>query len=130
MSGQKQENIGRRGRAVVVVLGDIGRSPRIQYHALSLARQASLKVDIVAYRGSEPHAAVLENGSIRIHKMTQWPTTPRSLPKILYPFMLLLKPLIQFLMLLWFLCLKVPSPDIFLVQVKSHFSLDKITLTN
>lgn len=30
---------GRRGRACVVVLGDIGRSPRMQYHALSLANQ-------------------------------------------------------------------------------------------
>jgi hypothetical protein len=32
--------IGRRKRAAVVVLGDIGRSPRMQYHTLSLANQA------------------------------------------------------------------------------------------
>jgi hypothetical protein len=31
----------KRGRAAVVVLGDIGRSPRMQYHALSLAKQVS-----------------------------------------------------------------------------------------
>lgn len=31
----------KRNRAAVVVLGDIGRSPRMQYHALSLARQVS-----------------------------------------------------------------------------------------
>ncbi len=31
--------IGKRGRAAVVVMGDLGRSPRMQYHALSLARQ-------------------------------------------------------------------------------------------
>lgn len=30
--------------------------------------------------------------------------------------MLLLKPLIQFVMLLWYLCVKIPSPDIFIVQ--------------
>ncbi|CAI5948724.1 unnamed protein product [Closterium sp. NIES-64] len=29
----------RRGRAAVVVVGDVGRSPRMQYHALSLANQ-------------------------------------------------------------------------------------------
>lgn len=29
----------KRGRATVVVLGDLGRSPRMQYHALSLAEQ-------------------------------------------------------------------------------------------
>jgi hypothetical protein len=33
------EEAGRRKRAAVVVLGDIGRSPRIQYHSLSLANQ-------------------------------------------------------------------------------------------
>nr|DAD41532.1 TPA_asm: hypothetical protein HUJ06_015855 [Nelumbo nucifera] len=32
--------------------------------------------------------------------------------------MLLLKPLFQFFMLLWFLCVKIPSPDVFLVQVR------------
>ncbi|KAI5332799.1 hypothetical protein L3X38_022928 [Prunus dulcis] len=71
---------GKRGRACVVVLGDIGRSPRMQYHALSLARQVSLEVDIVAYGGSEPHSAVLEHQSIHIHKMQQWPTFPRGIP--------------------------------------------------
>ncbi|XP_052179272.1 UDP-glycosyltransferase TURAN [Diospyros lotus] len=116
MDGNKEAKIGRRGRAAVVVLGDIGRSPRMQYHALSLALQAGFEVDIVAYGGSDPHSAVLENQSIHIHKMTQWPTIPRSLPKILRPLMLLLKPLIQFLMLLWFLCVKIPAPDVFIVQ--------------
>ncbi|GAY54158.1 hypothetical protein CUMW_154530 [Citrus unshiu] len=81
--------MGRRGRACVVVLGDLGRSPRMQYQALSLARQMSLEVDVVAYGG---------------------------LPKVLKPVLLLLKPLIQFFMLLWFLCVKIASPDVFLVQ--------------
>lgn len=115
MKGQKGEQQ-KRGRAAVVVLGDLGRSPRMQYHALSLARQASLEVDIVAYGGSDPHLAVLEHPSIRIHKMAQWQKVRWGLPKILYPFMLLLKPLIQFLILLWVLCVRIPSPDVFVVQ--------------
>nr|XP_011460733.1 PREDICTED: chitobiosyldiphosphodolichol beta-mannosyltransferase [Fragaria vesca subsp. vesca] len=106
----------KRGRACVVVLGDIGRSPRMQYHALSLARQASLEVDIVAYGGSEPHSAVLEHQSIHIHKMPQWPAFPRGVPKILKPFVLLLKPVVQFIVLLWFLCVRISAPDVFLVQ--------------
>lgn len=40
-------------RVVVLCLGDIGRSPRMQYHALSLATQARMEVDIVAYGGKE-----------------------------------------------------------------------------
>ncbi|KAK2968724.1 hypothetical protein RJ640_005911, partial [Escallonia rubra] len=69
--GQTEAQKGRRGRVAVVVLGDFGRSPRMQYHALSLARQACLEVDIVAYGGSDPHSAVLEHQSIRIHKMVR-----------------------------------------------------------
>lgn len=34
----------------VLVLGDIGRSPRMQYHSLSLAK-AGFKVDLVGYAG-------------------------------------------------------------------------------
>lgn len=33
---------GKGGRACVVVLGDLGRSPRMQYQALSLACQVTL----------------------------------------------------------------------------------------
>ncbi|CAI9787848.1 unnamed protein product [Fraxinus pennsylvanica] len=116
MAGEKKSPIKRRDRAAVVVLGDIGRSPRMQYHALSLARQAFLEVDIVAYGGSEPHSAVLEHSSIHIHKMPQWPTSGRSLPKIFRPLMLMLKPIVQFLLLLWYLCVKIPAPDVFIVQ--------------
>ncbi|KAK6157477.1 hypothetical protein DH2020_011725 [Rehmannia glutinosa] len=108
--------MGKRNRAAVVVLGDIGRSPRMQYHALSLARQAFLDVDIVAYGGSDPHISVLEHPSIHIHKMPQWPTIPRSFPKILRPLLLILKPIFQFLVLLWYLCVKIPAPDAFIVQ--------------
>lgn len=46
----------------LVVLGDIGRSPRMMYHAESLARNG-YTTHIVAYRGAfasiEPHEAVL-----------------------------------------------------------------------
>lgn len=108
--------MGKRGRAAVVVLGDIGRSPRMQYHALSLASQASLKVDIVAYGGSDPHVAVLNHPSICIHQMAQWPKFMQNLPWVLRYFVLLLKPLFQFLVLLWHLCVKIPAPDVFLVQ--------------
>lgn len=37
-------------RVQVVVLGDIGRSPRMQYHALSIAKHGGL-VDLVGYHG-------------------------------------------------------------------------------
>jgi beta-1,4-mannosyltransferase len=38
-------------RAAVIVLGDLGRSPRMQYHALALASQGA-EVDLVGYTGA------------------------------------------------------------------------------
>jgi beta-1,4-mannosyltransferase len=41
----------KQGRTVhVVVLGDIGRSPRMQYHALSIAKHGG-KVFLIGYQG-------------------------------------------------------------------------------
>ena len=37
-------------RYQVVVLGDLGRSPRMQYHALSIVKSGA-KVDLVGYKG-------------------------------------------------------------------------------
>ncbi|KAH9312733.1 hypothetical protein KI387_027768, partial [Taxus chinensis] len=104
----------KRGRAAVVVLGDLGRSPRMQYHALSLARQASFEVDIVAYAGTEPHGAVLEHPSIHLHLMRQ--PIPQGLPRFLYLLVLPLKTMLQFAILIWYICFKIPTPDLFLVQ--------------
>ena len=41
----------RRKRVMVLCLGDVGRSPRMQFHALSLANIAKLDVDLVGYPG-------------------------------------------------------------------------------
>lgn len=40
----------RRTRVQVLVLGDIGRSPRMQYHTLSIAKNGGF-VDLVGYLG-------------------------------------------------------------------------------
>lgn len=45
----------RRIRVQVLVLGDIGRSPRMQYHALSIAKKGGY-VDLVGYLGEYSNA--------------------------------------------------------------------------
>lgn len=104
----------KKCRVAVVVLGDIGRSPRMQYHALSLATQAQFEVDIVSNGGSEPHMAVTKNSSIHIHEMAS--VRLQGLSKISRALALLIKSVIQFVILFWFLCFKIPRPDVFLVQ--------------
>ena len=49
----------QRKKATVVVLGDFGRSPRMQYHALSLLTQAGFDVDVISHAGGRPPAPAL-----------------------------------------------------------------------
>jgi beta-1,4-mannosyltransferase len=50
--------------AIVVTLGDIGRSPRMCYHALSLAKHG-YNVELVGYSATKPHNQILSNAKIR-----------------------------------------------------------------
>jgi beta-1,4-mannosyltransferase len=44
----------KQGRTIqIVVLGDIGRSPRMQYHALSIAKHGG-RVFLIGYQGMNP----------------------------------------------------------------------------
>lgn len=86
----------------------------MQYHALSLANQAKLEVDVIAYSGSEPHAALTHNSHIHLHLMRT--RLPGGLPRVLYLFALPLKLAIQMFTLFWILCFRIPAPDFFLVQ--------------
>ena len=48
---QGSHNEGRsKDRIQVVVLGDIGHSPRMQYHALSIAKHGT-PVDLIGFQG-------------------------------------------------------------------------------
>ena len=47
LDGKRRNEI----RVQVLVLGDIGRSPRMQYHALSIAKHGG-QVDLIGYKGS------------------------------------------------------------------------------
>ena len=72
---------GRRKRVFVVVLGDIGRSPRMQYHAISFAK-SGFEVFIVGYGGSRPQTDVLSNPNIRLVHLPQMSNVlQRSLPR-------------------------------------------------
>lgn len=56
----------------VVVLGDIGRSPRMQYHTLSLSRNG-FNVDLIAYKGSRPIQEIENNVRIKQNLMNDVP---------------------------------------------------------
>eukprot|EP00629_Pelagomonadales_sp_RCC1024_P009561 CAMPEP_0119294602 /NCGR_PEP_ID=MMETSP1329-20130426/48310_1 /TAXON_ID=114041 /ORGANISM="Genus nov. species nov., Strain RCC1024" /LENGTH=206 /DNA_ID=CAMNT_0007295495 /DNA_START=45 /DNA_END=661 /DNA_ORIENTATION=+ len=71
-----------RGHAIVLVAGDVGRSPRMQYHALSLAEELGLAVTLVGYAGESCCEAVLAQPKIRERRVAE-PAPPAWLPGLL-----------------------------------------------
>ena len=71
-----------RATTAVVVMGDFGRSPRMQYHALSLADDADRDVVVVSTRGTTPIREIVEHEGVRRVEVTtgewsmtaNWPT--------------------------------------------------------
>ncbi|XP_068605502.1 chitobiosyldiphosphodolichol beta-mannosyltransferase [Brachionichthys hirsutus] len=61
----RHRDAGTDRRVCVLVLGDIGRSPRMQYHALSLSEHG-YHVTFVGFLESRPHQDVLSRETIRI----------------------------------------------------------------
>ncbi|KAJ6444399.1 glycosyltransferase family 33 [Purpureocillium lavendulum] len=56
----------------VLVLGDIGRSPRMQYHAISVAKHGR-KVDIVGYKETARHPALIGNDRVTMYALSPTP---------------------------------------------------------
>lgn len=113
-------------RACVLVLGDLGRSPRMLNHALSIANSLdNVFVDLVGFRGkflvsegSELPAAVKENSRIRVRYVsTAVQDRLRKLPRLLYPLYALLRIVIEVMILLWLLLFKLSRPRFYLIQV-------------
>lgn len=61
----------------IIVLGDLGRSPRMQYHALSFAKEG-FTVDIIGYPGSLPLREIRENPCIHIYYLYPFPKIENS----------------------------------------------------
>lgn len=55
-------------RSAVIVIGDLGRSPRMQYHALSLAAAGS-DVDLIGLEGTAVLPAVSSQSRINVHRL-------------------------------------------------------------
>lgn len=55
----------------VVVLGDYGRSPRMQFHTASLASKAGSRVHVVAYRGAAPLESLIHAANVHIHYLPE-----------------------------------------------------------
>ncbi|XP_029635782.1 chitobiosyldiphosphodolichol beta-mannosyltransferase [Octopus sinensis] len=66
----------------IVVLADIGRSPRMQYHALSFAKEG-FAVDLIGYGGSSPLQDLTKNEQVNIYFLPEVPSITTLLPRLL-----------------------------------------------
>lgn len=99
----------------VLALGDIGRSPRMQYHAASLSK-AGFKVQIIGYKGTQPHKSLLEDQNIQYQFIPEVPDFLNRGPRWLFPFSGPLKVLHQFFFLFVILGYAIDPPAYMLVQ--------------
>src|SRR5439155_1184086 len=64
----EEHRSGRTVRVTVVALGDLGRSPRICYHALALA-EAGARVELIGYVETALDPALDRHPAIRVHPL-------------------------------------------------------------
>ncbi|XP_019348668.1 chitobiosyldiphosphodolichol beta-mannosyltransferase isoform X2 [Alligator mississippiensis] len=98
------------GLVCVAVLGDLGRSPRMQYHALSLARHGR-RVALLGFLHTKPHNDTLCNERIHIVPISELKVLQVG-PKILQ---YIIKVIAQVLQLLYAL-MKIDHPSYILLQ--------------
>jgi beta-1,4-mannosyltransferase len=100
-------------RVTVVVLGDLGRSPRMQYHAEALAAH-QVDVDVVARAGSVPIAELRDHPRITCHLLP--PSREASWPAALLVPVAAARAVAQTLRLVFLFLVTIRKPDVILVQ--------------
>lgn len=102
-------------RTAVIVIGDLGRSPRMQYHAVSLAN-AGGEVDLVGLEGAPPIPAVAAHPNIRVHRLHDRAFAGREKGGVSrFVLASALRAVGQALRLFWTL-MRIPKPNVILVQ--------------
>lgn len=98
----KKEN---RQRVAILVLGDIGRSPRMLYHARSFSEVCF--VDMIGY---------VDEKTPKIDPNVQLISIPVFKVESFYRFLAPFKVLFQILFLFWIFLFQIEAPDYILLQ--------------
>jgi beta-1,4-mannosyltransferase len=98
-------------RIAVVVLGDLGRSPRTLYHALALGDEVG-EVDLVGHCETPLDPRYTAHARIRIHTLA----SQEHLPRAGFVWRGIRRVTSQALVLLRVLLTRVPRPDVIVVQ--------------
>lgn len=136
---QKDASDAPKTTTQILVLGDIGRSPRMQYHAISIARGGG-QVDIIGYNGtaqsgyrianepmtdalynteSEVHPDISSNPRISIIALPPHPSFLQTSNRLLFLLFGPLKVAFQIVCLWWALAYRTEPAQWLLVQVRT-----------
>ncbi|KAI9497282.1 hypothetical protein BDB00DRAFT_926141 [Zychaea mexicana] len=99
----------------VVVLGDIGRSPRMRCHAVSLA-DAGCQVDLIGYTDTAPGSRVTTNRHIRVRRIQSAWSVPEGMPRSFYLLWAPFKAIFVACQLVWIMGCITQYPDFIFVQ--------------
>ncbi|KAL2869678.1 chitobiosyldiphosphodolichol beta-1,4 mannosyltransferase [Aspergillus lucknowensis] len=99
----------------VLVLGDIGRSPRMQYHALSIARGGG-QVDIIGYHESDVHPDISSHPRIQVVALPPHPFCLQTSNRVIFLLLGPVKVLFQVFSLWWILAYRTKPVKWLLVQ--------------
>lgn len=102
-------------RVAVVVLGEIGQSPRMRHHATSLA-DVGATVDLIAYCGAATPASLRDNVSITLHPLPEGWSGRHRLKGVAFTLYSVLRVFVSALRLFGILGLRMKRPDAILLQ--------------
>ena len=103
-----------RMRVTIVVLGDLGNSPRMQYHALALATTLA-EVDLIGYAGSPLPQRAAAHPHIRVHRLRAPRRVGPHVPRARFVARAAWRIGVLWVRLLWLL-IATRRPDVVLVQ--------------
>jgi beta-1,4-mannosyltransferase len=104
-----------RYRATVLVLGDLGRSPRMLNHALALAEDGA-EVSLCGYQETPVDGAVLSDPRIRLQRIRSLRRAPEGAPRFWFLAVTALRSACLLFESLWTLLVGTPRADAVLVQ--------------
>lgn len=104
-----------RYRATVLVLGDLGRSPRMLNHALALA-EVGAAVSLAGYHETPVDGAVLNHSQIHLCRIRSLRRAPEGAPRFWFLLVTALRSACLLFESLWLLLAGTPRPDAVLVQ--------------
>lgn len=112
---KREQQVHRHMRTAVIVIGDLGRSPRMQYHAVSLAEGGG-EVDLIGLAGAPPIAAVSAHPRIHVHQLADRSVSTRSRGGVGRFVIASMFRAARQAFRLWRVLMRVPKPDTILVQ--------------